>query len=138
MTSAEGKKQTFNPPASQGSADLYRLSQAMRVGNVVWVSGQVGVDAQGHIPAGLPAQTRLAFENLKSVFATAGASMADIVDLTIFATDMVTDMEHFGPIKDEFIHAPYPAVTGVEISRLVHPDLLIELKAVAVIGAGAA
>lgn len=138
MTSVEGKKQTFNPPASQAGADQYHLSQAMRVGNVVWVSGQVGIDAQHNIPAGMAAQTRLAFENLKAVFAAAGASMADIVDLTIFATDMVTDMEHFGPIKDEFIPAPYPAVTGVEISRLAHPDLLIELKAVAVIGSGAA
>jgi enamine deaminase RidA (YjgF/YER057c/UK114 family) len=136
VTSVEGKKQGFNPPASQASAEQYRLSQAMRVGNVIWVSGQVGIDAEQNIPAGIAAQTRLAFENMKSVFAAAGASMADIVDLTIFTTDMGFEMKHFGPIKDEFIPAPYPAVTGVEISRLAHPDLLIELKAVAIIGSG--
>jgi enamine deaminase RidA (YjgF/YER057c/UK114 family) len=57
--------------------------------------------------------------------------------MTLYVTDMSKDMEHFGPIKDEFVPAPYPAVTGVEISRLVLPGLLIEIKVVAVIGAGA-
>lgn len=138
MTDKSRKKTSFNPAALQAGSDLYHLSQAMRVGDMIWVSGQVGVD-EAHVPAeGLEAQTRLAFRNLQSALEAAGATTADIVELTVYVTDLSADLEPFLRVKDEFVPPPYPAVTGVEISRLTNPELLIEIKAVAVAGAGAA
>jgi len=132
------KKASFTPPALQGGADQYHLSQALRVGDMVWVSGQVGFDPSAMVvPPSMSAQTRLAFQNLKSVLESAGATMADLVELTVYATD-ITELTDFGTIKDEFVPAPYPAVTAVQISQLVLPTLKIEMKAVAVVGSGAA
>ena len=78
------KKQSINPPFAQPVSDLYHLSQAIRVDDTIWVSGQVGVDAAMTPAKGLEAQTRQAFQNLKAVLESAGASMADIVEMTLF------------------------------------------------------
>lgn len=130
------KKQSVNPTFAQPIADLYRLSQAMRVGDMIWVSGQVGVDATLAPAKGIEAQTRLAFQNVQAMLEAAGATMADIVDLTVYMTDVAGGTETFLRIKDEFIPAPYPAVTGVGVASLTLPELMIEIRAVAVAGSG--
>lgn len=134
---ANGKKQSFNPPGTEGSADKYRLSQAMRVGDTIWVSGQVGVTADRTVPDGIEAQTRLTFENLKRVLESAGATLDDIVELTLLLTDSSIDMAPFYRVKDEYIRPPYPAITGFGVSSLALPGLLLEVRAVAVAGSAA-
>lgn len=137
MSANERKQQSFNPPGSEASANKYRLSQAMRVGDMVWVSGQVGVTPERTVPEGIEAQTRLTFENLKAVLESAGATLDDIVELTLLLTDTSIDLEPFYRVKDEYIRPPYPAITGFGVSSLALPGLLIEVRAVAVAGSGA-
>lgn len=134
MSTNDARQQSFNPPGTEASADKYRLSQAMRVGDTVWASGQVGVAADGTVPDDIEAQTRLTFENLKAVLASAGASLDDIVELTLLLTDTSIDLEPFYRVKDEYIRPPYPAITGFGVSSLALPGLLLEVRAVAVAG----
>lgn len=130
-------QQSFNPPGTEAVAEQYRLSQAMRVGNTVWVSGQVGVTAERTVPEGIEAQTRLAFEKLKTVLESAGATLDDIVELTLLLTDTSIDLAPFYRVKDEYIRPPYPAITGFGVSSLALPGLLLEIRAVAVAGSAA-
>jgi enamine deaminase RidA (YjgF/YER057c/UK114 family) len=131
------KKILINPP---GTEEIYRrmkFSQAVRVGDTVWVSGQVGVDEKGLVGEGIDAQARLAFKNLAHVLADTGASLADVVELMTFHTSM-GDIRGFSKVKTEFIPENYPAWTAVGVKELVMPQLLVEIKATAVIGSGKA
>ncbi|MFF1398777.1 RidA family protein [Streptomyces sp. NPDC058287] len=131
------KRQLINPPPTEAMYDRLHLSQATRVGDLIWVSGQVGVDATTLQPAdGMEDQARLAFEGLKSVLEAAGASLSDIVELTTFHTDLRGDMKEFSPVKDEYLPDRYPSWTAVGVTQLALPELLVEIRAVAVAGSG--
>lgn len=134
MTSQATQRQVINRPQTQGIYDKYHVSQAVRVGDIVWTTAQPGLDATLTPAEGVEAQTRLAFENLRAVLEAAGATLADVVDLTWYYTRDL-DHEAFLRVKDEFIPPPYPACAafGVELSA----GLLVELRAVAVIGSAA-
>ncbi|MEL6770766.1 MAG: RidA family protein [Bacteroidota bacterium] len=122
------------PAPMQEVSTALQFSQAVRVGDMVWVSGQVGFGADG-IPESADDQARVAFENLAFVLAEAGASLDDIVELTTYHVSM-DDFGAFMAVKSEFIAAPFPAWTAVEVSGLAEPSLLVEVKAVAVVGSG--
>jgi reactive intermediate/imine deaminase len=111
------------------------MSHGVKVtgGNFVFTSGQVARNPQGEIvgKGDIKVQTRQALENIKSVLETGGATMEDIVKLTVF----VIDVKHFSQIHEvraEYFKTDYPASTLVEITALVHPDMLIEIEAIAV------
>lgn len=112
------------------------MSQGVAVpaGRMIFASGQVARDVDGQlVGAGdIRAQTRKTLQNLQAVLAEAGATMDDVVKVTVFVTNL---SEHFAAIHEiraEFFAAPYPASTLVEISRLVDPEMLIEIEAIAV------
>lgn len=115
--------------------DLH-FAQANRVGDTIWVSGQVGVDGR-LVPAdGMTSQARLAFQGLQRVLHEAGASLDDVVELTTFHLDLRGDMAEFAAVKDEFFPRNYPAWTAVGVTQLALPALLVEIRAVAVAGSG--
>ncbi|MGH6957246.1 MAG: RidA family protein [Caulobacteraceae bacterium] len=126
------------PPAAQAMYDHYHFAQATRVGDMIWVSGQVGLDAAGHAGPDVAAQARLAFEGLKAVLAEAGASLGDVVELTTFHTDLRGQMRAFGAVKDAFFPSNYPSWTAVGVTQLATPELLVEIRAVAVVGSALA
>ena len=131
------KRQIINPPATQATYDRLHFAQATRVGDTIWVSGQVGIDPTTMTPAdGMDAQARLAFEGVKTVLEAAGASMADIVELTTFHTDLRGDMRAFSKVKDEYLPDRYPSWTAVGVTQLALPEFLVEIRAVAVAGSG--
>lgn len=78
------------------------------------------------------AQTRQVFENLKAALASTDASFGDVVKLTVFMKD-VSKLANFRSVRDAYITSHPPACSLVEISRLVMPELLIEIDAVAVV-----
>jgi enamine deaminase RidA (YjgF/YER057c/UK114 family) len=106
----------------------------MLAGGLIFVSGQVAFDSDGSIVGvdDIGAQTRQAFRNLAAVLEAAGATFADVAKLTYF----VRDVEAVGVIRavrDEFVDtANPPASTLVEVSRLIAPELLIEIEAIAI------
>jgi reactive intermediate/imine deaminase len=109
-------------------------SQGVRIGNTIYVSGQVSVDGAGNVigKGDMRAQARQTLENIKHVLAAEGGSLEDVVKVTMFVTDMSRADEAREVRKDYFVKNP-PASTGVEVSRLAHPDYLIEIEAVAVL-----
>ncbi len=113
------------------------MSQGVSVpaGRMVFASGQVarGVDGQLVGRGDIRAQTRKVLENTRAVLAEAGATLDDVVKVTVFVTSLAEHFSAIHEIRAEFFTSDYPASTLVEVSRLVDPDMLIEIEAIAVV-----
>lgn len=136
-TTANKHRVLINPPGTEEFYNTWQFSQANRVGDILWVAGQIGIDKNGQPGATVEQQTRLAFNNLETVLAEAGGSLADVVELVSYHLSM-DDLLTFATVKSEFFREDYPAWTVVGVTALALPELLIEVKATAVIGGGAA
>ena len=131
----QNKQTLINPKGTEFIYETMQFSQAVRVGNTVWISGQVGMSESGAVGDGIEEQARMAFQNLKKILAEAGGSLDDIVELVTYHTSM-DDIRGFSKVKSKFITKNYPAWTAVGVTALVLPSLLVEMKATAVIGSG--
>jgi reactive intermediate/imine deaminase len=110
------------------------FSQGVIVDGTVYVSGQVSMDAAGNVvgKGDMRAQTRQVLENIAAVLGEAGGTLRDVVKVTMFVTDMNRANEA-REVRLEYFRENAPASTGVEVSALAHPDLMIEIEAVAVL-----
>jgi len=110
-------------------------SRAVRIGNQVFVTGTTATDAEGSIVGkGDPAaQTAQAIENIRTALQKAGADLEDVVRTRMFVTD-IGQWEEIGRAHARYFSTILPATTMVEISRLIHPDMLVEIEADAVVG----
>jgi enamine deaminase RidA (YjgF/YER057c/UK114 family) len=124
------------PAGMESVYDKIGYAPAVQVGDTVYVSGQIGRDQAMQLVEGREAQIVQAFDNLKLVLEAAGASLADVVDLTTFHTDM-RDLPLFMQVRDRYLHThPRPAWTAVGAHMLGgSPGYVIEIKAVAVLSA---
>ena len=127
-------KRQVNPWTWQ---DQFGFSQAWRVDeaqSVVFVSGQGPISAEGQVvgEGDFEAQARQVFENLRTVLSESGASLEDIVKVTVFLTD-IGKLRDYGRIKAEFISGDQPASTAVEVGALALPPMMIEVEAIAVL-----
>jgi 2-iminobutanoate/2-iminopropanoate deaminase len=113
---------------------LSHYTDAVRAGDLLFVSGIVPVDGEGRLVGGddVAAQATQVFETLGLVLAAAGATPADVVKVTVFLTD-VDDRPLINPVRQAFFGEARPASTLVEISRLAVPGAKIEVEAVAVL-----
>jgi reactive intermediate/imine deaminase len=101
-------------------------------GTIVYLSGQVPSDASGNLigEGDFEAQVEQVFRNLKIAIEAAGGTMADIVKLTVYLCDM-GHVREVSAARARYFSPPYPASTMIEVSRLVSPDQLVEIEAVA-------
>lgn len=111
----------------------FRLSQGFRVGDLLFVSGQAGLDETGQLLSGFDAQADQTFRNLGSVLEAGGSSLEHVVKVTIFLTDMA-NFPKIVELRGKWFTPPYPADTIVEVSSLYLPDVEIEIEAIAVRG----
>lgn len=111
----------------------FLLSQGVRYGDLLFISGQAGAGDDGKIvDGGFRAQGEQAFANLRRALEAGGSSLADVIKVTIF----VTDMAHFNEVVElrrKFFSAPYPADTIAEIKALYDPKAMIEIEAIAAV-----
>jgi 2-iminobutanoate/2-iminopropanoate deaminase len=116
------------------SVPLSHYADAVRAGELLFVSGCVPVDGDGRLVGGddVVAQARRVFENIASVLAAAGASPADVVKVTLFLTD-VDDRPRINAVRQAFFGETRPASTLVEVSRLAIPGAKIEVEAIAIL-----
>jgi reactive intermediate/imine deaminase len=118
---------TRNAPAAIGA-----YSQAVRAGDTVYVSGQIGLDpATGQLVEGADNQIQRVFDNLKAVAEAAGGSLDDVVKLTVY----LTDLAHFARVNEimaGYFDPPYPARAAVGVAALPR-GALIEADAILVL-----
>lgn len=114
---------------------ISHYADAVRAGDLLFVSGIVGTDESGAVVGGDDpiAQTRQIFANLRRVLEAAGAASADVVKVTVYLLD-VDDRARINPVRQEFFGAARPASTLVEVSCLPVPGALIEIEAVVHLG----
>ena len=112
---------------------ISHYTDAVRAGNLLFLSGCVPVDGEGRlVPGDVVAQTRQVFSNIEAVLAAAGARFADVVKVTVFLTD-VDDRQAVNTVREEMFGATRPASTLVEVSRLAIPGARVEVEAVALL-----
>ncbi|MDN5848525.1 MAG: RidA family protein [Nitrococcus sp.] len=116
---------TDNAPRAIGP-----YSQAVRVGETVYLSGQIALDpgTMELVTGGIAAQTRRVFDNLRAVCEAAGGDLARIVKLTIY----LTDLRHFAQVNEvmsEYFRAPYPARAAIGVAALPR-EAAIEMEAI--------
>ncbi len=124
-------KATISTPHAPSAIGTY--SQALRCGNTVYVSGQIGLDpVTMQLVEGIDAQVKRVFDNLKAVAEAAGASLDDAAKLTIY----LTDLAHFARVNEimaAYFRQPYPARAAIGVASLPR-GALVEADAILVIG----
>ena len=110
-------KTVISTAAAPAAIGVY--SQAVRVGNTIWVSGQIPLDPQTQdlVTGGIEAQIRRCFENMKAIVLAAGATLDDVVKATVF----LIDLAHFGLVNKvmaEYFREPYPARAAIGVASL--------------------
>jgi reactive intermediate/imine deaminase len=111
---------------------ISHYTDAVRIGDLLFVSGCVPTDADGNVVGGddVAAQARKTFENIGLILERAGASFADVAKVTVFLTD-IDDRPKINPVRQEVFGDARPASTLIEVSRLAIPGIKIEVEAVA-------
>lgn len=124
-------KTTIATPHAPAAIGTY--SQAVKVGDTVYISGQIGLDPQSmQMVDGIDAQIVRVFENLKAVAEAAGGSLADTVKLNVF----LTDLGNFAKVNEtmaKYFSEPYPARAAVGVASLPR-GALVEADAVLYLG----
>ena len=110
----------------------YLLSQGLRVGDLLFISGQTGIDETGQLVGvgDFDLQAERAFRNLGRVLEAGGSSLERVVKVTIFLTDMA-NFPKIVELRRRWFTPPYPADTIVEVRSLYLPEVEIEIEAVA-------
>lgn len=122
-------KKVISTPKAPSAIGPY--SQAVKVGNLVYTSGQIPIDpATGvFVEGGIKEQTRQSLLNVKAVLEEAGMTMADVVKTTVFMADM-NDFADMNAVYAEFFSEPYPARSAVAVKTLPK-GALVEIEVVA-------
>jgi reactive intermediate/imine deaminase len=123
-------KTVISTPHAPSAIGTY--SQAVRCGDTIYLSGQIGLDPQTmQVVAGIDAQVKRVFENLKAVAEAAGGSLDDAAKLTIY----LTDLAHFARVNEimaSYFNEPYPARAAIGVASLPRAAL-VEADAILVI-----
>lgn len=118
---------TENAPAAIGT-----YSQAILVGNTLYLSGQIGLDPYSmELVESIEAQIRRVFDNLKAVCEAAGGTLADIAKLNIFLTDL-SNFQLVNQIMGEYFAQPYPARAALGVASLPK-NALVEMDGIVII-----
>ena len=129
------RKQPMNPPGLGKPVKPY-YSNCVRVdpGPLLFISGQVAIDENGRLVGAddLKAQAKQVFENLRAALLANGATLSDILKVTVFVTDMRA-FEELTELRTQYFPVNGPASTMVEVSKLAKPEWLIEVEAVAAV-----
>ena len=123
-------KQAIQPAAGAEFNNRFGFSAAVKSPPFIFVSGQVGSDADGTVPDDPEVQIENAFTKLGAVLDAAGAGFDDIVEMTTYHVGMRDHIQDFVAVKSKYIHEPFPAWTAIGVSELAFPGLLIEIRVI--------
>ena len=114
-------------------APVSHYCHVVRSGDLIWVSGTIGMRADGSVPSGVGEQFDVALHNLDACLKAVGAGAANVVKVTVYLTD-VDDRKLINPARQRYFGVHRPASTLVEVSALALPELKVEIEAQAVLG----
>src|SRR5690606_37052248 len=111
------------------------LSQGFKLGDTIYLSGQAALDLNGAVVGAgdFDAQAERVFHNMELLLREAGATLADVIKVTIYLTDM-SNFPKIVELRRKWFTQPYPADTIVEVRALALPELMIEIDAMAIVG----
>ncbi len=114
--------------------DIVGYSRAVKIGNVIEVTGTVAVDENSKLVGGNSAyeQTKFVIQKIEGVLKKAGASLHNVIRTRMFVTD-ISRWEEYGKAHGEFFKDIKPCTTMVEIGKLISPEYLIEIEATAIL-----
>ncbi|MEM4246417.1 MAG: RidA family protein [Candidatus Bathyarchaeia archaeon] len=120
-------------PSSEEARNL-GYSQGVRSGKMLFISGQVALNERGEVEGvnDFEKQVRCVFRNLQSTLKSGGASLQDVVQVTVFLTD-IKNLQDFRRIRREYFKDWFPSSTLVEVNSLIMKELMIEINAIAVV-----
>mgnify|MGYP005857433405 CR=1 FL=1 len=124
-------KQVIIPDTMRRTYERFHFAPAVRHGDRIYCSGQIGLDDSGRPIEDPEAQFKRAFEDVREVLEAAGVGLDAIVEMTTFHVDMAQHLQTFMAVKDRFISEPYPAWTAIGVSALAVPGALVEIKVIA-------
>ena len=121
-------------PKSVHSTVGVGYSHVARVGDTVYIAGQIALNRSGNLVGkdDVEAQTQQAFENLQAILKELGGGLYDIVKMTTYLTDR-SQLEAFRRVRNRYLSDPFPPNTLLFISGLAQPEYLVEIEAVAVL-----
>jgi 2-iminobutanoate/2-iminopropanoate deaminase len=122
------QRQAIFPPGR--SAPAFPYSPGIRLGNVLYTAGQVGMDASGRVPADIREQTKLTFDNLRAVLTAAGSGFEHVLKATVFLTNM-SDFAAMNEVYKSHFSGDLPARSTVAVAALARPELLVEIEMIA-------
>jgi len=125
------------PEGMENIHDTYHYAPGILVGDTLYISGQVGRDADLNVVEGAEAQFAQAFENVGKVLSAAGAGFDDVVELETWFADDMADLKTFMEVKDRYFTRVYPTWTGFAVKGFSMPGILVEIKCTAVLGLSA-
>jgi len=136
VTGEEGRQRVERLTIASGAPweAVVGYSRAVRVGRQIWVAGTTALDAEGRLVGvgDAAAQTRQALDNIERALRQAGGELRHVVRTRIYVTD-ITRWEEIGRAHGGRFREVRPAATMVEVRRLIHPDMLVEIEAEAVL-----
>jgi len=124
--------EAFNPPTVWQPFGAFSMAAVEGDGRIVHLKGQVALDRVGRIVGkrDMRTQTRQVLENIQDVLTAIGGRMEDVLSLTHYVTD-IHAFAGIGDVRREFFREPYPVTTTVQVAALYHPDLVVEITAIA-------
>lgn len=125
-----------NPSTVPAPVGTYSHVARVEVGDAIflYLSGQVAQDHDGNVVGvgDMHAQAVCVYDTIKAILEAHGATLANIIKIVNYVTD-VSQLASIRTLRATYFNAPYPVSTLIEVSRLAHPDWLIEIEVVAVI-----
>ena len=114
--------------------NIVGYSRAVKVGNIIEVTGSVAIDANGNLVGGNSAyeQTKFIIQKIEAVLQQAGATLNDVVRTRMFVTN-ISLWEDYGRAHGEFFREIKPCTSMIEVSKLISPEYLIEIEATAIL-----
>lgn len=119
------------PGEMQTYYDDWKMSPGLACGDFVFLTGFTGADPSGHMSADPEAQMRNAFGKVERVLAEAGLDFGAVVEMTTYHVGLREHLQLFKDIRSEFVRAPYPAWTAIEVAGFVHEDAIVEIRVIA-------
>jgi enamine deaminase RidA (YjgF/YER057c/UK114 family) len=125
------KQSVVIPKGQEGLYEQFHFAPAVKDGDRLFCSGVIGVGADGKASPDPETQFTQAFETLSAVLKAAGASFADVVEMTTFHVGLRQNLGKFMKVKDKYLGEPYPAWTAIGVTELAFSGGLVEIKVIA-------